>query len=1384
MKWGLVLAVLTSSLLMSDRLAALNCTPDSITLSSQAEVDSFEADHGAGCDTIVSNLTITGASITNLMPLSNLTGAGFGSHFVIDGTSVTSLAGLENLLAVYWFEIKNNAQLTTIGALSNLGVVAGPFFIQANAVLTSLDGLGGLTYLSGGALWLQNNPSLADLSGISGLVSINASLVISNNDALTDLDDLSGLQNVSSSITIQDNDGLGNIGGLSGLTGFRSTLYLRNNSVLTSLGDLSSISKLNGLVISNNDALPNLDGLSGLTALGNGTALSITHNDNLTNINALANVESAQWNVELQNNFALDQCGALQTLLDDVDDGQPGPGPGGAGIPDVGGDVTISGNLSGCNSVAEIVAGGATAFLIPRTPDPVTVDGICDLSSDGEYHFALDLKATIAGVPAQIYVNADADNIYLCATNILLGEKVEQFTSLYIDPDGDGGALADMADRRWRAFFEDGSSDAQRGDGSGGYEYPGHANFEAANGNFLPSSFTNAEYRIGRDVLNPNASAFRMQFMLHWRNAVGDDEGWPDDFDWNTPDVWPYFQIDDDASGLPRPDASDPSVIVNLFASRPIFVNSQITLRAASQDDVDLDRTEILIDGVVVHECVHSGMDDRHSTCSFNPINLTVGPHHYSARVYDHRGRTRTASGSTFIVHLDGEVPTIAMERDQLVIPSGGHVNIKVTASDPSGIKRIVIVPYNSLNIPAKTCNYPFGSPNVECNMTIAWQANQNLLKLKARAVDQEEMTSETPFIHMLFDQGGADSDGDGISDAAELNFFCLSPFNPDTDGDTLQDGWELLGLSFSDGDYIDLPQLGAQPCRKDLFVQLDYEVGADFSETELQGFVNLFQDHGMTLHIEPNERPLSPDPNNPLGSVAAAATKDIQGNYYFHPKRNWTHRYVYSRNKSGRSGAWGRYITIDHNVSDTPYRFVHEVGHAMGLGHGGNSGTGAQFQTDGLIYYDYQWDSTNDKPQHMSVSNYRYNIGDLCYDTSQRKFVGRLNYSLIDMPELDETALDERSSSDISVALRSLDCGSNPDLIPAMTYSCEDPDPNNVDDDGTPWRYYVITDALGPISRRRQGGQWQYSNLPSHNLGIDFNCDGVVSNLPADTVDGNLRQLIPGEVCDGVDNDNDGNIDEGCDRDWSGRAQYGSRAEWPTIPVGHDCNILYSENSATYPQPLAYRTEIKGVDCKLTTASGNAPAQWEAESEPRDKSVSSLQSHDGIAEEHEHVEEEFVLADLPGLEFCDGSDNDGNGEIDEGCPDTDSDNMVDAVDNCPRTSNPDQMDLDVNQLGDLCQFPAISGLSLEGKETVRLSWQVSTPDVLGFNVYRLSANETEPSLINGNYPTTTELEFIDSSLDLLHDPHRYWVAPVNLKGLEGIPVSVDNSVLFEDGFE
>jgi hypothetical protein len=210
-------------------------------------------------------------------------------------------------------------------------------------------------------LQLLDNPFLSDLSAISGLTSL-VTLVIGGNDVLANLDSLSGLTAVTGDINIINNPVLTDISGLIGASGFQS-LDIRQNPLLTSLDGLQGgqgETNLTGLILDDNDSLTNVDPLLGLASVGNlNPEVLITDNDGLTNLDGLASLISVDADFTVRNNPLLSECSALSTLLDGVDDGDPGPGPGVAGIPDVNGDVTISFNQTGCNSIGDTHEGPA-----------------------------------------------------------------------------------------------------------------------------------------------------------------------------------------------------------------------------------------------------------------------------------------------------------------------------------------------------------------------------------------------------------------------------------------------------------------------------------------------------------------------------------------------------------------------------------------------------------------------------------------------------------------------------------------------------------------------------------------------------------------------------------------------------------------------------------------------------------------------------------------------------------------------------------------------------------------------------------------------------------------------------------------------------------------
>jgi hypothetical protein len=288
---------------------------DDVVLNTQAQVDGFAATEVNG------KITVTGAAITNLNGLSELTKC--HSLIISSNASLTSIIGLANLESVKDdLIIRNNASLSTLVGFSSLITVgtAAPdaLVIENNDNLLNVDGFLGLTFAH--SLKIDGNNKLADLDGLSVLVEVDDFFIISNNPALTNLDGLSSFTTVSSAggnLTIDNNDALTNVDGLSSVTGLAG-LVIKNNAAITNLDGLSNLdfTVFGGITIENNAALTNVDGLSNAGTTGD---LKIINNPSLANVDGLSgivviNAIDARHSLIIKDNSSLTNLDGLSNL--------------------------------------------------------------------------------------------------------------------------------------------------------------------------------------------------------------------------------------------------------------------------------------------------------------------------------------------------------------------------------------------------------------------------------------------------------------------------------------------------------------------------------------------------------------------------------------------------------------------------------------------------------------------------------------------------------------------------------------------------------------------------------------------------------------------------------------------------------------------------------------------------------------------------------------------------------------------------------------------------------------------------------------------------------------------------------------------------------------
>jgi hypothetical protein len=256
-------------------------------------------------------------------------------------------------------------------------------------------------------------------------------------------------------------------------------------------------------------------------------------------------------------------------------------------------------------------------------------------------------------------------------------------------------------------------------------------------------------------------------------------------------------------------------------------------------------------------------------------------------------------------------------------------------------------------------------------------------------------------------------SDGVQNSPFSATRSVVLASYAADDDGDSLPNGWELHGYDANNNGTIDvdLPALGANYRRKDIFVEMDYMYRADAAnglapnQNVLNSIVAVFNSApvsnpdgstGITIHLElddlvPYDYTLDPYTTefNALKSVYFDANRTAVYHYMI-----WANRYSTSTSSGVSMGipATDFLVTLggwNSNAGDTDYQkigtFIHELGHNLGLTHGGN-------------------DHTNYKPNYLSVMNYRFQTIGVYRNGVWYNF----DYQRFDLPSLNESALNE----------------------------------------------------------------------------------------------------------------------------------------------------------------------------------------------------------------------------------------------------------------------------------------------------------------------------------------------------------------------------------------
>lgn len=310
--WKVFLGSICVSL--SFPLLAEDCSSDDITLTSQAQVNSFKAVYGS-CDFVVGNLIIKENAFSNLAGLNGLTGVG-GNLGIHDINTLTALSDLSGLTSVGGLSLTGTDSLTSLTGLNNLSGSMERIEIRRMDQLSDLTGMPA-SLDSVDALDIENNDGLQSLTNLPAIATLG-SVNIRENIILADIEALAAS---SFNVSFEFPPPFGAPG-----------IVVDGNPLLASLTGIPPVTTLSGLYIGNNPLISNLDPLSGALEVWGGEFV-ITENSNLSD------------------------CSALAKIVDENDDGVLGPNDQNNGLPPdfLEFQFQMYNNASGCNTIEEIL---------------------------------------------------------------------------------------------------------------------------------------------------------------------------------------------------------------------------------------------------------------------------------------------------------------------------------------------------------------------------------------------------------------------------------------------------------------------------------------------------------------------------------------------------------------------------------------------------------------------------------------------------------------------------------------------------------------------------------------------------------------------------------------------------------------------------------------------------------------------------------------------------------------------------------------------------------------------------------------------------------------------------------------------------------------------